>query len=212
MAAMSDQTDTYPVDADATSSTFGKLEDFVPEVVLATDPASPIADEVLRAAWEDVQKLWKRVSKRAPESVRLRINALIEEAEPKLNPNEAGEYPAVSVRDRSYLSKQLVDLQAELRGRLPWEPTFYRDGRLAITRAQDPITIRGAIDHVRVEQFFERYVRDAERAYERLQYFLEKAGLLTEDDKKKELKPWEQPYAQLDTYREMLWGRVRKAI
>jgi len=172
--------------------------------VSEVDPAdSPISQLALAAAAAAIASLWKRIEKRAPESVRAHVQATLAHAE-EIAQREA------PVKERVELAKALEDLGAELRGRRPWEPTFYRDGRLAIVRAQDPIKIRGAVDHVRLEAFYERYVRRAEVAFERLEWFLSRAGVLAPEDKKTERKPWEMPYINFDQYREMLWGKVAK--
>jgi hypothetical protein len=165
---------------------------------------SPINPEVIRAAHKEIAGLWKRIEKRAPEAVKTRVMDVLALADEVFG----NEQPPVWKKNE--LAKALVELQSELRGRKPWEATFYRDGRLAIVRAQDPITIRGAVDHARIERFYERYVKQAEAAYERMQYFLDRVGALAPDEKKVERKPWEQPYIALDTYREMLWGKVAK--
>ncbi len=171
------------------------------------DPApeadSPIAPAAIERGLVSLSNLWKRIEKRAPPAVRERVEAIVARAA-ELASREA------SVRERLELAKGIEDLGAELRGRRPWEPTFYRDGRLAVVRAQDPITIRGAVDHVRLEAFYERYVRRADAAFERLEYFFSRVGLLAPDDKKVERKPWEMPYINFDSYRELLWGKVAK--
>lgn len=168
------------------------------------DPAeSPISQLALAAAAASIASLWKRIEKRAPEAVRAHVTATLAHAE-ELAQREA------TVKERLELAKTLEDLGAELRGRRPWEPTFYRDGRLAVVRAQDPITIRGAVDHVRLEAFWERYVRRAEQAFERLEWFFARVGVLSPEEKKTERKPWDQPYINFDQYREMLWGKVAK--
>jgi len=165
---------------------------------------SPASMAELRACHKDIAGLWKRIEKRAPEAVREKVQGLLALADEVFGAQDP------LVRKRVELGKGLVELQSELRGRRPWEATFYRDGRLAIVRAQDPITIRGAVDHARIERFYERYVRQAEAAYERMQYFLDRVGALAPEDKKVARKPWEQPYIALDTYRELLWGKVAK--
>ena len=166
---------------------------------------SPISKEALGAARTAIQAIWKRIEKRAPDAVRVRVDAALAAVEVELNAE------AVSVKNRLEAAKALEDLGAELRGRRPWEPTFYRDGRLAVVRAQDPITIQGAVDQVALERFYDRYVRRAEAAYARMQWFLERAGALTAEDKKVERKPWEQPYLNFDQYRELLWGKIAKS-
>ncbi len=160
---------------------------------------NPIAPEVIEAAVTALASLWKRIEKRAPEDMRARVEATMQMV-------EAAKVDA-SVKARIELSKRLEDLNAELRGRKPWEATFYRDGRLGITRAQDPITIQGAVDHRRVEAFFERYVKRAEAAFERLEYFYRRAGI-ADPKTKEERKPWDQAYSNMDNYRELIWGKV----
>ena len=170
------------------------------------DPSeNPIAGPVLAAAAETLANLWKRIEKRAPDGVRERVQAALETAK------EVAQREA-TVRERLELAKTLEDLGAELRGQRPWEPTFYRDGRLAIVRAQDPIKIRGAVDHRRLEAFYERYVKRAEQSFERLEYFFKRAGILHPNDKAGERKPWEQPYLSFDQYRELIWGKVAKSV
>ncbi len=165
---------------------------------------SPIGREVLAAATTAICNLWKRIEKRAPPAVREKVEATLLMAA-DLASREA------SVKERLLLAKTLEDLGAELRGRRPWEPTFYKDGRLAVVRAQDPIKIKGAVDHLRLEQFYERYVHRAERAFERLEYFFKKAGILSpEEEKKAARKPWDQPYLNFDSYRELIWGKIAK--
>jgi len=165
---------------------------------------SPIGREVIGVATTALSNLWKRIGKRAPPSVREKVEATLAMAA-DIASREG------SVKERLLLAKTLEDLGAELRGRRPWEPTFYKDGRLGVVRAQDPIKIKGAVDHLRLEQFYERYVHRAERAFERLEYFFKKAGILSpEEAKKAERKPWDQPYLNFDSYRELIWGKVTK--
>lgn len=168
----------------------------------ASNPDShdnPIAPEVIEAAATALASLWKRIEKRAPEDMRARVEVMLQMVE--------AVKAAPTVKGRLELSKLLEDLGAELRGRKPWEATFYRDGRLGITRAQDPITIQGAVDHRRVEAFFDRYVKRAEAAFERLEYFYRRAGI-ADPKAKEERKPWDQAYANMDNYRELIWGKV----
>ncbi|MCC6623107.1 MAG: hypothetical protein IT385_17750 [Deltaproteobacteria bacterium] len=163
---------------------------------------SPIADAALAAARDDLAKVWKRIARRAPDDVRVRVEAALARVEATLGTDA----PA---RERIELARTLEELGGELRGRRVFVPDFYTGGRLALVRAWDPITIHGAIDHLRVERFFERYLKRAEQAFERLDYFFTRAGLLQPKDKAK--KPaWEQPYAQFEQYRELIWGRTKK--
>ena len=185
-------------------------------VVALEDEGSPASIAQIRAAHKDISGLWRRIEKRAPPDVRAKVEEVLANADEVLGAptgelaEEPGKPSYLRMKKRIELSKALIELQAELRGRRAWEATFYRDGLLAIVRAQDPITIRGADDHARIERFYERYVRQAEAAYERMQYFLDRAGALTPEEKKVVRKPWEQPYVSLDTYRELLWGKIAK--
>lgn len=163
---------------------------------------SPVDVLVLKKILKRVTYLWKLVKKRAPSEVVERVTRSLEEAEAVLSE----ESPAL--QDRFVLSQELDRLQAILKGQNPEDSLFYCEGRLAVVRAFDPIRIRGAVDQRRLEAFFERYVRRAEESFERAQYFLERSGLLLPDEAGKERKPWDQPYADLDLFRELLWGRV----
>lgn len=165
---------------------------------------SPIGRTVLGTATVALGNLWKRIEKRAPPEMRTKVEQVLLDAA-DLASREG------SVKERVKLAKALEDLGAELRGRRPWEPTFYKDGRLGVMRAQDPIKIKGAVDQLRLEAFYERYVHRAERAFERLEYFFKRSGILTEEEAKKaERKPWDQPYLNFDSYRELIWGKVAK--
>jgi hypothetical protein len=163
---------------------------------------NPIAPAALAAAAAKVSKLWKRIETRAPAELGQRVEDMLATVE-AIDPREA------PVAERLELAKALEDLSAELRGRAPWEATFYCDGRLAVIRAQDPIKIRTSVDHGRLEAFYERYVRRADAAFERLDYFLKRAGVLGSEDGGQR-KPWDQPYLSFDHYRELLWGKVVK--
>ena len=170
----------------------------------ASDAESPISDAALTRARDDLQKIWKRIVARAPEDVRARVDGALTQAEAIIGHAEA------RLADRLALARALEELGAEVRGRRVFEPTFYTGGKLGLITAWDPIIIQGAIDNLRVEQFFERYMRRAELAFERLEYFMTRAGLLQPKERAK--KPaWEQPYAQFEQYHELIWGRTKKA-
>lgn len=164
---------------------------------------SPASVEAITADAALLAKAFRRVSARAPEVVRARVDAALAEAE------ALREAPPPPVAERLRLAKTLVDLRLEMRGQVPFEAQFYRDGRLAILRVQDPIRIRGAIDHRRIEAFFERYQRRADAAWARMLYFLKRAGVDVEKEER-ELAPWEQPYSDLEEYRELIWGRMQR--
>ncbi len=165
------------------------------------DP-SPIAPESIAAAWEKLARTFRRLEARAPEAVRARVASLKAEVEAVAS----GPSP---VHERLGVARRLEDLQLELRGQVPFDPQFYREGRLAVVRVMETVRIRGAIDHARIERFFERYMRRAEEAWARMIYFFKRAGVDLAEEEKKPLPPWEQPYAQLEEYRELIWGRLQ---
>lgn len=170
---------------------------------VAAGPDHPTSDASLEVAKGDLAKVWKRISKRAPDEVRARVEAALTRVEAIIGKADARQ------SERLEIARLLEELGGELRGRRIFVPSFYTEGRLAVMRAWDPILIQGAIDHLRVEQFFDRYLKRAEQAFERLDYFFGRAGLLQPKDKAK--KPaWEQPYAQFEQYRELIWGRTKK--
>ncbi|PKN53884.1 MAG: hypothetical protein CVU56_29485 [Deltaproteobacteria bacterium HGW-Deltaproteobacteria-14] len=167
-------------------------------------PDSPISNVALEQAAAEVATFWRLVQKRAPREVNRRVREVMEAVYRVVNAAED------VLADRVRLARELETISAELRGRRPFVPQFYRDGRLAVVWAWDPIKIRGAVDHVRIHQQFERYLARADRNVERLNYFLGRAGL--DVGEKAEKKPWEQAYATMEEYREFLWGRVRPDI
>lgn len=141
---------------------------------------------------------------RAPASVHERV-AVIEAQAALLGDPES---PLLSLEARVAMARAVEDLQIELRGQVPFEPQFYQHGRLAIVRVHEPIRIRGAVDQRRIEAFFERYLRRAEQAWARMNYFLKRAGVDVAAEKAK-VAPWDQPYAALEEYRELIWGRMK---
>lgn len=167
---------------------------------------NPIAPDAIIAAADKLARAWKRVSARAPDDVRERIEALVAEVEPFRVAPEA--LQATSVRERLDLAKRIENFQLELRGQVPFQPQFYQGGRLAIIRVYDPVRIVGAVDHRRVEAFFERYLRRAEESWARMIYFMKRAGIDVEKEEKK-LAAWEQPYSDLEEYREFIWGKAK---
>ncbi len=167
-------------------------------------PENPVGVDVITADAARLAKAFRRVEARAPAAVRERVEAALAEAA-----TLSGADDVLPVAERLRLAKAIVDLRVELRGQVPFEAQFYRDGRLAVVRVQDPIRIRGAIDHRRVEAFFERYLRRAEEAWARMLYFLKRAGVDVEKEER-ELAPWEKPYSDLEEYRELIWGRMQR--
>ncbi|TNF24466.1 MAG: hypothetical protein EP329_24890 [Deltaproteobacteria bacterium] len=165
---------------------------------------SPISDAALEHAASEVADFWRIVQKRAPRDVNRRVRQVMEAVYKVVNAEEP------VLKDRLRLARELEAIASELRGRKPFVPQFYREGRLAVMWAWDPIKIRGAVDHVRIQRQFERYLARADKAVDRLNYFLDRAGLDTAP--KTEKKPWEQAYAAFEEYRELIWGRVRPDI
>lgn len=172
-------------------------------------PADPfVGDPLISHAALDkgaaaLSALWRIVQTRAPRDVRRRVREVLEQIFAV-----TGGHRDADLRELVALSRQIDDLGSELRGQPPFEPQFYQGGKLAVISVYDPILIRGAVNHRRIEESFDRYLSRAERAFKRLDYFLERAGLDVE--KKTDLKPWERPYARFDNFRELLWGRVQR--
>jgi truncated hemoglobin YjbI len=171
-----------------------------PEATSA-DP-SPISPASIAAAWDKLARSFKRIEARAPEAVRARVSDLGAAVA------AIADLPS-SVAERLSVARRVEDLQLELRGQIPFDPQFYREGRLAVVRVMETVRIQGAIDHARIERFFERYMRRAEAAWARMLYFFKRAGVDLAEEEKKPLPPWEQPYAQLEEYRELIWGRTQ---
>lgn len=165
---------------------------------------SPISNAALERAAADVADFWRVVQKRAPREVNRRVRLVLESVYRVCNA------PGDSRGERLKLGRELEAIAAELRGRRAFVPQFYRDGRLAVVWAWDPIKIRGAVDHRRIDVQFERYVRRADLALERLNYFLERVGIDT--GPKVEKKPWDKAYGAFEEFRELLWGRVRQDV
>ncbi len=165
--------------------------------------ASPIGDEALEALAERVSRRFRLVSARAPREVCRRVLDLMQGVHQAVH----GE-PQATVRTRIALMRALESVDAELAGRTAFEPTFYRDGRLAVMRAYDPIRIREKIDDRRVRQHLERYGARAQRAEDRMRWFYVRAGL--EVDAKPAARAWDEPYAALQGNYELLWGSVAR--
>jgi hypothetical protein len=164
---------------------------------------SPIDDEALEALAERVSRRFRLVSGRAPREVSRRVLDLMQAVHRTVH----GEQVA-TVRERIQLMRTLESVDAELAGRTAFEATFYRDGRLAVMRAYDPIRIREKIDDRRVRQHMERYVARAQRAEDRMRWFYVRAGL--EVEAKRAARPWDEPYAALQENYELLWGSVAR--
>ena len=162
---------------------------------------SPIADSRLDADATSVAEALRRVRKRAPLAVRQAVRAVLAEVFRVVHEG-AGDHT-----DRLRLARRLEELSAELRGTTAFVQDLYEGGRLGVIRHQEPIKIRGAVDHARIQRQFVRYEERARRAEARLRWFLARAG---EEDEPPAAKPWEQPYANMDEYHELLWGRVQR--
>ena len=167
----------------------------------ALPPESPVSNEGLSLAAQAIEKIWKRVAKRAPDAIRLHIEALLASAGAVIAGAEA------TVAERLRIARSLDDALAEVHGRPPWTPHFYGPGELAFIKIWETVTIQGSIDKARAEATYERYYRRAEQAYQRMLWFFERCGIDVSEEKK---KPWDQAYAELDAGRELLWGRVRR--
>ena len=173
-----------------------------PPTLAALPPESPVSNEGLARASEAIEKIWKRVGKRAPDAIRVHIEALLASAAAVV----AGK--AATVAERLTIARALDDGLAEVHGRAPWTPHFYGPGELAFIKIWETVTIQGSIDKAYAEATFERYYRRAEDAYQRMLWFFERCGLDVSAENKK--APWEGAYANLGEGREFLWGRVRR--
>lgn len=168
----------------------------------ALPPESPVSNEGLVRAIEAIEKIWKRVAKRAPDAIRVHIEAVLASAAAVVAGEEA------TVAERLKIARALDDGLAEVHGRAPWTPHFYGPGELAFIKIWQTVTIQGSIDKARAEATFERYYRRAEEAYQRMLWFFERCGMDVSAEKKK--PAWEGAYASLGEDREFLWGRVRR--
>jgi hypothetical protein len=165
---------------------------------------SPIGDEALEALAERVARRFRLVRARAPKAVAKQALETLAAVHQAVH----GEPPA-PIAPRVALLRALETLDAELAGRSPFEPTFYRDGRLGMMRAFDPIRIRETVDDRRVRAHLERYGSRLRRAEDRMRWFYERAGFEVEE---KPARPaWDQPYANLEETQELLWGSVSRS-
>ena len=181
----------------------------VMEHVAALDASSPISDEALKQVAERVARRFKFARKRLDKAERKRVRAalsevyaLVEIRQPELSWQQHR-------RKRLEIAKELEQLSFFLLGSEGFVPDFYSHGRLAIVRAFDPVMIRETIDPARVEQHFSRYLDRAERAMNRLEWFMARCGLEPEREEE-EIPHWERPYSKLESYRELLWGTPRR--
>ncbi len=168
----------------------------------ALAPESPVSNEGLARATLAIEKIWKRVGKRAPDAIRVHVEALRVSAGAIVAGHEA------PIAERLRIARALDDALAEVHGRAPWTPHFYGPGELAFIKIWETVTIQGSIDKARAEAIYERYYRRAEEAYQRMLWFFERCGIDVSEEKKK--PAWEDAYASLDAGREFLWGRVRR--
>ncbi|MCB9730403.1 MAG: hypothetical protein H6744_03730 [Deltaproteobacteria bacterium] len=164
---------------------------------------SPIADEALEALAERISRRFRLVRARAPKEVTRRVLATMEGVHAAVHGS-----PGADVAERVALMRALEELDAELAGRTAFEATLYREGRLGVIRAFDPIRIREVVDDRRVRHHLERYVARAQRAEDRMRWFYRRAGL--EVDPRPAPKPWQLPYAGLQETHELLWGNVAR--
>jgi hypothetical protein len=173
-----------------------------PPRALTLAPESPVSDEGLARAILAIEKIWKRVGKRAPDAIRVHVEALLASAGAIVAGSET------PVAERLRIARALDDALAEVHGRPPWTPHFYGPGELAFIKIWETVKIQGSIDKARAEAIYERYYRRAEEAYQRMLWFFERCGIDVSEEKKK--PAWDEAYASLDTGREILWGRVRR--
>ena len=154
---------------------------------------SPLSPERLAKAASSVRAAWRLVASRAPAEVLTRVEAVLAAYE-NLEEGEA------SVTERLTVARKLEALDNELRGRTMGSGGFYEDERLGLVRRMEPVSIVETIDDERVQEHLDRYESRAQRAMDRLDWFLERAGV--EKEEPGEVPAWEQPYAAFDDAKE----------
>mgnify|MGYP001170362793 FL=1 len=147
---------------------------------------SPLSESALATAASNVRRAWRLVESRAPESVRARVAEVLEAFE---GLGEASR----NIAERRRIAVALEGLEDELRGRSRGNRGFYERERLGVIRMMEPVSIRETIDDARVREHLDRYDSRARRALERLAWFLERAGVETQEGQ--EIPDWEKPYA-----------------
>ena len=167
------------------------------------DDESPISNVGLEASADRLSKAWRVVRKRAPKALNRKIRLLLAQVFATVQAN------SMDMQARLALARELERTDSELHARVDRPMLFYvGDGKLAIVRIYEPVRIRGAVRMARLDAAFERYVAPAVRLAQRVNYFLARAGVETEEAKT--VKPWEQPYANMHEYHELLWGKIQR--
>lgn len=164
--------------------------------------SSPVSDESLQQGCTTLRRHLKLGGKRIPAELRRVLEELVKRIEFVIESRDSD----LSVRIQ--LLREFEYLDDRLRGRETRMSQLYSNGMLGVIRAWDPVTIRECIDYGWLSEHTVRYEERAQRALRRLQWFLERCGLV--DEEKSDLKPWQLPYAHLDTSKELLWGRIRR--
>jgi hypothetical protein len=108
--------------------------------------------------------------------------------------------------NRITMMREFERLDNKLRGRSALAPQLYSNGMLGIIQAWDPITIRECIDYRWISEHMVRYEERAQRAMNRLSWFLKRCGA---EEEELDLKPWQLPYAHLGESKELLWGKIK---
>ncbi len=154
---------------------------------------SPLSQQAIAEHAERVRRAWRLVEGRAPDSVRARVEEALESFE-HLSPS------SLDVAQRRRVALALEALEDELRGRSSGSRGFYEDSRLGVVRVMDPVVIRETVDDVRVREHLVRYESRARKALLRLEWFLERSGVETGEER--EVPDWEKPYADFADHRE----------
>ena len=163
------------------------------------EPQDPLSNVTLEHDANAIAKIFRVVKKKAPQDVQRTVRTLLAEVHAVVNSTET------PTSKRLELAKRLESLLAELRGRSSVQMDFYRDGRLGIIIAYDPIIIRECINDLWVTEHIRRFEERARRGMARLNYFFERCGLKTEEEP--EVKPWNRPYYHIQEDTEFLWRK-----
>lgn len=154
---------------------------------------SPLSQAQMAAAASRVRKAWRLVQDRAPEVVQRRVETI-------LACFERLEEASSDLIERRRVAIALEAVEDELRGRSRGTRGFYEAERLGVIRRMEPVAIQETIDDARVREHLIRYESRAHRSIQRLTWFLERAGVDTEEER--EVPEWEQPYADFADHKE----------
>ena len=165
---------------------------------------SPVSNDCLQQGCRTLKRHLKLGAARIPVELRDQIEALIDRLNGVLDDDE------VNISSRVGLMREFENLDNKLRGRTSLAPQLYSDGMLGVIKAWDPIRIRECINYRWIAEHNVRYEERARRSLARLKWFLERCGVV-EEEEEADLKPWQLPYAHLDASKELLWGRIKRS-